>query len=77
MTSQEKAQDSLNLLKIQGDQLVQEKADINERWLSKAEFGYDSNSLEAWRKSILENEEDLAKVSQRIQMIFDLFPSIR
>ncbi len=77
MTSQEKAQDSLKFLKLRGDRLVQNKDKINERWLAKAEYGFTSDCLTTWRKRLLENEEDLAKVSQRIQMIHELFPELK
>jgi hypothetical protein len=77
MTSEKQAQESLELLKSRGDALLAEKKQINERWLSKSEFGYDSDSLGAWRKSLLQNEKDLADVSARIQTLFEIFPSIR
>jgi len=77
MTSEEKAQESLKFLKLRGDRLVQTKDKINDRWLAKGEYGFTSDCLTAWRKSLLENEEDLAKVSQRIQMIHELFPELK
>lgn len=77
MTSEEKAQESLKFLQSRGDAILAEKKEINERWLTKAEFGITSDSLEAWRKSILQTEKDLADVSARIQTLFELFPSIR
>ena len=77
MTSEKQAQESLEFLKSRGDAILAEKKQINERWLSKSEFGYDSDSLEAWRKNILQTEKDLADVSARIQTLFEIFPSLR
>ena len=76
MTPEKQAQESLELLKSKADAILAEKKQINEHWLSKSEFGFDSDSLEAWRKSILQNEKDLADVSARIQTLLEIFPSI-
>lgn len=84
MTPEKQAQESLDFLKSRSDAILAEKKQINaliwqinEHWLSKSEFGFDSDSLEAWRKSILQNEKDVADVLARIQTLFEIFPSIR
>jgi len=76
-TPQEKAKENLRQLKLRAEAILADRKNINERWLSKAEFGYDSDSLGAWRKSILQTEKDLADVSARIQTLFELFPTIK
>ena len=75
MISEKQAQESLKSLGVKANAILAEKKQINEHWLSKSEFGFDSDSLEAWRKSILQTERDLADVSARIQTLFEIFPS--
>ena len=79
-TPQEKAEQNLQYLKLKAEAILAERENINDRWKAGIIEGlasYDSSSLTVWRNSILETEKDLAAVSHQIQMINELFPTIK
>ena len=79
-TPQEKAKENLRHLKLKAEAILADRKNINDRWIAGVNSGprgYDSSSLTVWRNAILETEKDLAKVSHHIQMINELFPTIK